>query len=78
MTKDAKDANAAKTLIWPTLDIIFGIVAAPIKYPTKYPDIKKPTVRLKSSCTALTQAVILESHMPSLNIPYPKIMPKNF
>ena len=31
ITKDAKDANAAKTLICPTLEMIFGIVAAPIK-----------------------------------------------
>ena len=35
ITKEANDAKAAKTLIWPTLEIIFGIVAAPIKYPTK-------------------------------------------
>ena len=34
-TNEAKDAKAAKTLMWPTLEIIFGIVAAPIKYPTK-------------------------------------------
>ena len=55
MTKDDNDANAAKTLICPTLDIIFGIVAAPIKYPTKYPDIMKPVeVKLNSSWTALT------------------------
>ena len=32
ITKEAKDAKAAKTLICPTLDMIFGIVAAPIKY----------------------------------------------
>ena len=55
MTKDDNDANAAKTLICPTLDIILGIVAAPIKYPTKYPDIMKPVeVKLNYSCTALT------------------------
>ena len=34
ITREARDANAAKTLICPTLDIIFGIVAAPMKYPT--------------------------------------------
>ena len=55
ITKDDNDANAAKTLICPTLDIILGIVAAPIKYPTKYPDIMNPVeVKLNSSCTALT------------------------
>ena len=55
MTKDDNDANAAKTLICPTLHIILGIVPAPIKYPTKYPDIKKPVdVKLNSSWTALT------------------------
>ena len=55
MTKEAKDAKAAKTLMWPTLEIIVGIVVAPIKYPTKYPDIMKPVaVKLNSSCTALT------------------------
>ena len=31
ITRDAKDAKAANTLMWPTLEIIFGIVAAPIK-----------------------------------------------
>ena len=54
-TSEAKDAKAAKTLIWPTLEIIFGIVEAPMKYPTKYPDIIKPVaVKENSSCTALT------------------------
>ena len=55
ITNDARDAKAAKTLICPTLEIIVGIVPAPIKYPTKYPDIIKPVaVKLNSSCTALT------------------------
>ena len=55
ITKEAKDANAAKTLMWPTLDIMFGIVVAPIKYPTKYPENKKPVDdRPKFSLTALT------------------------
>ena len=50
MTKEAKDAKAAKTLMCPTLEIKAGIVAAPIKYPTKYPDIIKPVaVKLNSS-----------------------------
>ena len=50
ITKDAIDANAAKTLICPTLEIRPGIVAAPIKYPTKYPDIINPVaVKLNSS-----------------------------
>ena len=31
ITRDAKDAKAAKTLMCPTLDIIEGIVAAPMK-----------------------------------------------
>ena len=31
MTRDVKEAKAAKTLICPTLEIMFGIVAAPIK-----------------------------------------------
>ena len=55
ITNEAKDAKAAKTLIWPTREIILGIVAAPIKYPTKYPDIINPVaVKLNSSWTALT------------------------
>ena len=35
ITNEANDAKAAKTLIWPTLETMFGMVAAPIKYPTK-------------------------------------------
>ena len=31
MTKDAKEAKAAKTRMCPTREIILGIVAAPIK-----------------------------------------------
>ena len=31
ITNEANEAKAAKTLMWPTLEIIFGIVAAPIK-----------------------------------------------
>ena len=55
ITNEANDAKAAKTLIWPTLEMILGIVAAPTKYPTKYPDIIKPVaVKLNSSWTALT------------------------
>ena len=34
ITNEANEANAAKTLMCPTLEIIFGMVAAPIKYPT--------------------------------------------
>ena len=34
ITIDAIEANAANTLMWPTLKIKFGIVFAPIKYPT--------------------------------------------
>ena len=50
MTNDAKDAKASKTLMWPTLEMRPGSVYAPIKYPTKYPDIIKPVeVRLNSS-----------------------------
>tara|TARA_B100001778_G_C18535619_1_gene605745 strand:+ start:775 stop:1113 length:339 start_codon:yes stop_codon:yes gene_type:complete len=52
---DAIDAKAAKTLICPTLEITGVAVLAPIKYPTKYPDIIKPVdSRLKFSATALT------------------------
>ena len=55
ITKDDSDANAAKTLICPTLEIMLGMVAAPMKYPTKYPDIINPVaVKLNSSWTALT------------------------
>ena len=55
ITREASDAKAANTLIWPTLEMTFGIVAAPIKYPIKYPDIIKPVdVKLNSSWTALT------------------------
>ena len=32
--KDAKDAQAAKTLIWPTLETSFGARSEPTKYPT--------------------------------------------
>ena len=35
ITNEANDAKAAKTLIWPTRETMFGMVAAPIKYPTK-------------------------------------------
>ena len=52
---EAIDAKAAKILIWPTLETIVGIVFAPMKYPTKYPDIIAPVARkLNSSITALT------------------------
>ena len=55
ITKDAIDAKAANILICPTLEINFGIVIAPIKYPTNYPDIIKPVAaKLNSSLTALT------------------------
>ena len=49
------DAKAAKTLMCPTLEITGVAVLAPIKYPTKYPDIIKPVeAKLKFSTTALT------------------------
>ena len=55
MEREAIEAKAANTLICPTLEIIFGAVLAPIKYPTKYPDIIKPVSdRLKFSSTART------------------------
>ena len=54
-TIEAIDAKAAKTLICPTLKIKLGIVFAPIKYPTNYPDNIIPVaVKLNSSATALT------------------------
>ena len=31
---EAREANAAKTRMWPTLNIKLGIVFAPMKYPT--------------------------------------------
>ena len=78
MTKEAKDAKAAKTLIWPTRDIRPVIVDVPMKYPTKYPDIIKPVAaRLNSSCTALTPRSELWYHKPSLGNPCLKTMPKN-
>ena len=50
ITKDAKEAKAAKTLICQTRDIRLGIESAPIKYPTKYQEIIKTVdVKLKPS-----------------------------
>ena len=52
---EAVEANAANTLMCPTLPIKEGIVPAPIKYPIKYPESMKPVAAiLNSSCTALT------------------------
>ena len=54
-TIEAVEANAANILICPTLAIKEGIVPAPMKYPTKYPESIKPVAAiLNSSCTALT------------------------
>ena len=41
-TIEVTEAKAANTLICPTLWINDCIIFAPIKYPTKYPENKKP------------------------------------
>ena len=42
---EANDAAAANTLMCPTLETKLGTKFAPIKYPTKYPDINDPVAR---------------------------------
>ena len=55
MLNEAVDAKAAKTLICPTLRTRLGTILAPVKYPTKYPDIIAPVaMKLNSSITDLT------------------------
>ena len=52
--RDAIEAKAANTLMWPTLVTSFGTIVAPMKNPIKYPDIIVPVaIKLKFSITDL-------------------------